>query len=245
MKRIFLSLLALCAMQFFALSVQAQGFVVGTPTVNEGVLWTEARVSLNLDNETTNLEEAYIYRQFIDYGFSDDFALRLTLEQDDLQDQDFDHNNFQLESRFQLFDNENHGFEGGFRITYINRDTGPDEISTLWAAEKFFGHDKSWSYRHNFLVNHQLGADSRSGLIFTTRSSLRKKVSFGQIGFESFSDFGLIRDLSGFSDQIHTVGPMVNGTIFNNAFGYQVSIRQGISRAAADQTFFIGIVKNF
>ena len=92
------------------------------------------------------------------------------------------------------------------------------------------------------LFDHEVGEDSESGLNAEWRMQATYAVTDDtRVGLESFNDFGRLADLSGYSDQSHTIGPVVKGKL-PNGFFYETGYRAGISDAAPDHLvkFFIG-----
>ena len=214
----------------------------GGSTVTEGRLAIEGRVGFNNDDESASSDNRLQFREVIDYGFTDYYALRLITVQNKRESEDLEHSSFRIENRFQLIERKDHGWDAGVRITYNSRDSGPDEIEMRLVTQVPFG--DGWQHRQNVFFEHDLGDDRNSGIGFESRSEVNKKIGDIRLGVEMFNDFGNLSEQSGYSAQEHEIGPVARGKL-PESFYYIAGLRQGISRSAPDQTLKFTFGKSF
>lgn len=215
---------------------------VGTAVVNPGMTTLELRSGFSFDDKSRNHDGRVQLREMFDHGFNDWYALRLTLVQDDLGQHDLEHDDIQWDNRFQVFERAKDGFDGGFRMSYVFRDGDkkPDLADIRWINQIPFGDD--YEFRHHIIIQHQVGENSRSGIMPELRWQVTKQVfQTHRFGFEMFNEFGNVRNGNTFSEQSHDAGIVMVGPLFGKA-RYQAGYRHGISDAAADHAFkfFIG-----
>lgn len=224
---------------------------VGTAAADKGAFSAELRMGFTFDDPGSSNNERFRIRQHVDYGFSDWYAARLVLEQDRQQGEDVDFRSVTFENRFQIFERTRHGWDGGVRVIYgIGAGGGqPDEIDVRFIANVPIGED--WEWRHNTVLEHEIGDNSEDGLFLEQRNQLTKVVgnfipgaNKTRIGIEMFNDFGNLRNDSGFSSQDHQIGPVMKA-YFSKGVYIQAGYRAGLSDDAPDHLlkFFIG--RNF
>ncbi|MEM9988895.1 MAG: hypothetical protein AAF723_05180, partial [Pseudomonadota bacterium] len=185
--------------------------------------------------------------QHVDYGFNDWYAVRLVMEQDDRQGQDFTYRSFTFENRFQVFEKNKHGWDGGFRINYIGGDDGVDDELDIRLISNVPLSDK-WAFRNNIILEHRFGGGADDGMLLELRTQFMRDVPFGEdifknfsVGVEMFNDFGNLRSTTNKSDQDHQFGPVAKASFDNGAY-LQAGYRAGLYEEAPDHLFkfFVG-----
>lgn len=215
---------------------------VGTGIVNKGQNTVEFRTGYSSDTNARNDEGRFQTRQLYDHGFTDWYAVRFTAMQDDRGLNEYEHEAFMLDNRVQVFERADHGFDGGFRVTYMMRDGDkkPDIAEMRWINHIPFG--DNYEFRHHVIVQHQAGPDSRSGVMPELRWQVtRPTIGKHRAGVEMFNEFGNLRDQRGFKQQIHDAGLVLTGPVYN-ALRYHAGYRHGLSENAPDHSvkFFLG-----
>jgi hypothetical protein len=224
---------------------------VGGATVNEGQSSVEFRLGYTQDEENNANDNRLRMRQHFDYGFNDWYALRIIAAQDKRDGESFEHQAVTIENRFQLIERRDHGWDGGIRLIYTQSDGDktPHEIEMRFLAQVPIA--KHWEFRHNTMIEHDIGDDAENGILLEFRHQLTREVepphplltSF-DVGVEIFNDFGRLNRLSGYSAQDHQFGPVAKGTFTNDVF-FQTGYRAGISDAGANHVFALSIGKKF
>lgn len=222
---------------------------VGTAKVDAGALSIEQRIGYTIDTPGESGHKRFRMRQHLDYGWNDWYATRIVLEQNKMHSDNLEHASLSIENRFQIFEKASDGWDGGFRFIYGQRDGDktPHEIDIRLMAGVPI--DDEWEWRHNTVLEHDIGENSQSGWQLEFRNQITKKLdlfneydlaSF-RLGVEMFNDFGRLNDLSGYAQQDHQIGPVVKIGFENGAY-LQTSYRIGASRDSADHSFklFVG-----
>lgn len=221
---------------------------VGTSVVDKGAFSIEQRMGYSLDNESASDNQRFQMRQHIDYGFNDWYGVRLVVSQDNRNGDSFEHGAITFENRIQLFERDEHGFDGGVRFIYGHRDGDktPHEIDVRVMAQVPIG--EKWEFRHNTVLERDIGENSVSGVALEFRNQITRKFAIGvpmikkfQAGIEMFNDFGRLNQLSGYSDQDHQIGPIVKASLTNGSY-LQTGYRLGASHGGTDHNFklFVG-----
>ncbi len=154
---------------------------VGSASVNAGEFATEQRVGFLRDDKSRSKDQRFQMRQHFDYGVNDWYALRFNIAQDRLNGENLDISSYAVENRFQLIEARDHGFDAGFRFSYVHRsdDSSPDEIDVRLVATGYLDKQKQWAWRHNTVMEHDIGSNSRGGLLFEWRHQLVREIDHG------------------------------------------------------------------
>lgn len=231
----------------FALPMSAQAGTVssvGSAGVTKGKTAVQIRVGFSDADETSSQDQRIRYRQQIDHGFTDWYAGRIVLQQDDRKGDNFEHGSIRLSNRFHLMKAEDHGFDLGARIEYTHVDGDKTPSNALIGFYQLIPLN-DYEIRFNELFSHEVGEDSDDGVGAEFRAQLTRKISdTHKIGLESFNDFGNLTALSGYSSQQHEVGPIIKGK-FGNGYSYETGYRAGISAGAANHNFKFFIGRSF
>jgi hypothetical protein len=235
---------------FIAVSAQADSPTsnVGSASVTEGKLAAETRFGAASDESGARGAQRMRLRHHIDYGVTDWYAARVLLSQIETAPDNIDHRSVAIDNRFQIFDRQEDGFDGGFRFGYSHSDGNktPHGVSHSWHLQGKLG--DAWSWRHNTLFDHEVGPDSESGLNLEFRHRLTRSFEYSstnlQLGAELFSTLGNLRNLNGYSNTEQQIGPVLlvdleGGTYFKTAY------RSGISSSSIDHTWAVFIGQEF
>lgn len=238
--------LLICATVSFTTTSVSAGTVssVGSPKVTKGQTKVEARVGFaDADNDSSQ-DQRLRLREQIDHGFTDWYAARIVVQQDDRKGDNLEHASIRLSNRFHILKAKDAGFDLGGRIeyTHVDGDKTPSDITL--GGYQLIPLDE-YEIRMNQLFAHDVGQDAQDGVGMELRFQLTRKISNDlRIGIDSFNDFGNLTELSGYSDQEHEIGPVVKGKL-GNGYGYLASYRAGISEAAANHNFSLFLSKTF
>lgn len=239
----FFIFILIVAMADFALASSIGN--VSSPVVNEGEYEVEWRVGFSQDDDTPRGDDRLQMRQHFQYGFTDDYAMRLILVEDKRKGEDTNYTGFTIENHFQLMDQKTHGFDAGVRLNYTRADgdDGADNVTAAGLVQWDFASD--WQWRHNVSLSHELGAEHVSGVNVGYRTEVTKQVApHMRAGLELFYDIGNVREQAGYDAQDVSFGPIVKGNL-GNGFYYQTGYRAGLSQNADDHSFKLFLGKTF
>ncbi len=216
---------------------------VGGASVKKGVLAAEARASYSEGDESSSSDGRFQSRIHFDYGVTDSYAARIIFAQDARKNDNYEHAAITFENRFYVLRKDESGFDFGVRAAYSMKDGDkkPDNVAVEFIEVLPW---QDWEIRLNQFLKHDIGEDRRAGLSFESRLQATTKISdTHRLGFESFNDFGKFRDLSGYDNQNHTIGPVLKGKI--GSYSYEAGYRAGISKSAIDHGVKFFISKKF
>lgn len=250
---VFLSSPLFVALVLWSLNANAASPVsnVGGTVVDKGVISSEFRFGYTEDDVTSSSNKRFRMRQHIDHGFNDWYAFRLLVAQDKRRNDNLEHQSFTVENRFQLIEARDYGWDGGFRLSYSHSDGDktPHELEVRLVAETDIA--EKWNFRHNTVIEHDVGADSEDGASVELRHRFIRKmdtdipyVKSWKLGVDMFNDLGRLRDLSGYDNQDHQIGPVASFA-FDHGFAIQTTYRAGISSESVDNTFGLFLKKKF
>lgn len=209
-------------------------------------------MGMSFDDKLSGDHERFRMRQHIDYGWTEWYANRIVIEQDKPGSDSLEFRSISFENRFQVFEKDIHGWDGGFRINYghSDGDKTPHELEARLMAQVPIG--QNWDSRHNIIFEREVGADSAPGITLELRNQINRKVPVPvnwpvdslKLGVESFNDFGKLNEQTGYSNQSHQIGPVMKAGFANGAF-MQVGYRSGLSRDSADHLVKVFVGRDF
>lgn len=217
---------------------------VGSPKVTKGKTKVEARFGYADADKDSSQDQRIRFRQQIDHGFTDWYAARIVVQQDDRKGDSFEHSSIRLSNRFHILETKDNGFDLGARIeyTHVDGDKTPSSITT--GAYQLIPYGE-YEIRMNQLLSHDVGKDSNDGVAAELRFQVTRAFSdTHRLGLESFNDFGNLTELSGYSNQQHEIGPVLKGKI-GNGFAYETGYRAGVSKSAANHNVKFFLSKSF
>lgn len=216
---------------------------VGGSKVKKGVLATELRFGYSAGDSSSAQDERLRSRVQFDYGVTDNYAARLLIFHDKRKGKNSEHEGIMMDHRFHLWDAKDYGFDFGVRAFYFwkDGDKKPDHAGIRLIEVVPF---ENWELRLNQFLRHDVGEDRIPGLSLELRTQATTKLNdTHRWGIESFNNFGRLRNLSGYSSQQHTIGPVLKGKI--GGLGYETGYRAGISESAIDHSFKLFFKKSF
>ncbi|MGB3625528.1 MAG: hypothetical protein WA989_06865 [Henriciella sp.] len=229
------------AMSFFvaglcALPATAQSLTgnVGSAGVTKGEQSIEGRLGLD---EAGNAAS----RLHVDNAFTGWYQLRLISAFSKPDGEDWDFSSLTLENWFQWREeaDDNSGFNGGLRFAYTFADGGgPDEAAMrLTLTDKLAD---GWAWRANLIGEVETGDGSQGGVGLQARAQVFRALAMSalasddwSLGVELFSEFGNSRDIPGFDEQAHQIGPVVK-VGWDSGIYLQSAIRVGVTDGADD-----------
>ncbi|MAF68832.1 MAG: hypothetical protein CMH25_05755 [Micavibrio sp.] len=218
----------------------------GSEKVTKGATAVEVRSGYEIDNGRASQDGTLRTRAHLDYGVTDNYALRIIASQTKLEGDSFDHDAVTIENRFELTDYFNTPFGFGARLSYGIRDEGRADRLGFRLIEVVPMED--WELRFNQIFQRDVGAARSNDLTFESRAMVSKQLNPNlKLGLESHNSFGDITDMPDYSEQDHTIGPALIGknTFLGQDFKYEVGYRAGISRGAPDHAFKLFLNKSF
>ncbi len=224
---------------------------VGGSSVNKGELDIQARFGYQADKDGNSSNNRLRTRQHIDYGVTDWYAFRALVFQDKRAGENIEHDTIAAETRFQLIEKRDHGWDAGFRLRYYFRDGDkkPDEVRLSLLAQVPFA--KFWEFRHNIIMEHAVGADSQNGILLTFRNKISrnfqvdtKNIKKASLGLATYSDLGNMEESLSYSEQDHELRAILKIQFKNN-----LAIRAGygfaLSDAGANRNVMLWLGKEF
>lgn len=213
-------------------------------TVNKGQLSAHWRNAYTIDDDNAAFDGRFRSRAILDYGFTDDFALRLQMQTDDPGNDNLELEAWIVDARFELTSMETHGYYSGFRLRYNHKD-GDKKPDTAHIRLILGTMVDKWELRLNQIFNKEIGPDSRGGIAPDTRLMVNYNLYGSQrVGIESFSNFGYGSRLTGFNEQSHVIGPVFMGKLMDD-LAYEAGYQYGVSDAAPEHTVKLFLIRYF
>ena len=218
---------------------------VGGASVSKDKTQIEARFGYSEAEESSSQDERFRSRFQVDHGFTDYYAARLVIQQDRRKGDNLEHDSITFDNRFQFLDAEKSGFDLGIRAGYQHKDGDKKPSAVTFGVFERIPVG-AYEIRLNQLFDHDVGEDADDGISAEARFQVTRKLENGhRLGVEGFHDFGNLRELSGYSDQSHQIGPVAKGALPFENMKYEVGYRAGISDAAPDHNFKLFISRSF
>ncbi len=218
---------------------------VGSANISAGERSVEVRAGFG-DNGDAGARIHY------EHAFSGSYQLRVigSFSQPDSADWDF--TGLTFENRFQWAEeaDDSSGFNGGLRLAYTFADgKGPDEAHVrLTLTDKFADH---WEWRANLIGEIETGNGSEGGVNIESRAQLTRELDIAalnasewRLGAELFSEFGNSRDIPGFEQQAHQIGPVLKIS-WDNGVHLQTGARFGLTEGSDDSMFKLFVGREF
>jgi hypothetical protein len=232
------SAIAMQATAVYASPITAN--VIGSSVSKKGIAGGEYRNGYEWDDENSGQDGAYTDRIDLFYNVSDDTQFRVFFNRVDQDNADPEFTNLFIEPTFQVFDKEEHGFDGAFTtgLTIAEGDNEPHQVRSILTGTVPI---PNGYFRHNSVFAHQFGGDSVSGLRYEARWRVMQNVptlgESSKLGVEMFNNFGNLRTDSSFDDNMtHRAGPVMTGKL-TDTIGFQTGSLIGISDNAPDYAF--------
>lgn len=196
----------------------------------------------------------WLARQHIDWPLNGDHAVVLISQATKDQSRSWEYRNTTLQYRWQLWDRSTHASDGGFRLVYTqnNQPRRADSVQARLLVDvplKF-----GWALRNNMIFAWQVGPHRRSGARLEWRhqasrshavaSTVLPHIQRLTYGIDSFLDMGRLRDLNGYPNLRHQVGPFVRFGL-TQGWSAQLGYRAGITRAFEEHIGSLFLDKRF
>lgn len=241
-KWIWCSLAALGALPAHAQSLTGN---VGSADVSSGESAVEVRLGFGDSGDAAA-------RVHYEHALTDWYQLRVIGSFSQVEGEDWDFHALTFENWLQWAEEagDNSGFNGGVRFAYAFADGGgPDQFATrLTLTDKFAD---GWEWRANLIGEIELGDGSEDGVNLAARAQLTRALDFEafsshdwRFGAELFSEFGNTRDIPGFEQQAHQIGPLVKAS-WDNGLYLQGGIRFGVTENSDDAMFKLFLGREF
>jgi hypothetical protein len=255
MKAIKLALLSTSTL-LLAYNASASTSNVAGAVINEGQHQIQARVSYTLDDN--NSRDKFLRSFFFyDYGVNDWFALRLVTAANKPNNDSYENNAVSGEARFQVFERDQDGFDAGFRFIYDNAD-GDKKPDAVKISTHFNDIYEKYSFINHNVFEHETGSGSNDGIKIQTRWQVTRAIPIDEtyilnpltheynltVGLEMFNRFGNMRELNGYDNQSHVIGPVFKGHLIDDIF-FQTGYQVGISENAPDHAFKLFLSRKF
>ena len=208
---------------------------VSSPRVQAHRALVEWRGSYAWDNTNESVDHRFQQRVLYDYGFNDTLAVRISTTHERQAGESLRHRMSGAELRLQLLERGEANAEAGIRLFYNKADgaSRPDNAGAIVIGDY---RDGALLYRGNLVVTHAMGAESRAGVAVETRAMVSYALAeTHHLALESFNNFGRLRDMRGFDNQQHSVGPVLIGWFDDrHAWEYNLGLQRALSDAAPD-----------
>ena len=190
-------------------------------------------------------EDRWVYRNHIQYGFSDSFSLRgLTLHTIDSSDR-WDFRFFRVEGLWQFLENEKAGWDSAlrFELEIAEGDNLPSRVRLAWSG--LYDIDRYWQIRGNFLTGYEIGPASDPGALFEVRAQVSRRLTdTARLAFDYFGNMNNTAAFGNWESQRHQLGPMLNVQPSKNIRVIGGALF-GISRTAADSEYRVVVMRTF
>ncbi len=229
---------------FFITIITLLFAIVMTPNVhgqNDGLVFgpeVNAREA-NIDFRTAYNagEEIWVYRNHVQYSFSDSFNLRgITQHRINSSDQ-WDFRYFRVEGLWQFLEDETAGWDSAlrFELEIAEGDNLPSRVRLAWSGS--YDIDDYWQVRGNFLTGYRIGPNSPSGALVEVRSQISRKLNknFG-LAVDYFGNMNDTEAFGNWESQRHQLGPTLSIQC-NENISIIAGVLFGISRDASNKEF--------
>lgn len=230
-----------------ALPANAQSLTgnVGSANISAGESAVEVRTGFS-DNGDAGARIHY------EHAFSDSYQLRVIGSFSQPNSADWDFTGLTFENWFQWAKeaDDASGFNGGIRVAYTFADGGgPDEAQVRFTlTDKFADH---WEWRANLIGEIETGDGSEGGVNLESRAQLTRALDISalnssdwRLGAELFSEFGNSRDIPGFEQQAHQIGPVLKIS-WDNGVYLQTAARFGLTDGSNDSMLKLFVGREF
>lgn len=242
-----LHIFIIAVMAMFVFSTQAFASTsssVSSPVVTKDKTSVEFRTGYSLADKGDSQDNRLRTRVHIDHGFTNFYAARLIVAQDKRDGNSYEHDEIALENRFYFLKADDYGFDFGSKFSFALKDGDKTPHAVKAEFYERIPYD-AWEFRLGQLFSHDVGQDAEDGLNTGLRMQATYAVGDGyRAGLESFSDFGNINEMGGYSEQSHTFGPVLKGKLFGD-YSFETGYRAGVSRGAPDHSFKFFVGRSF
>lgn len=219
-------------------NAQSTALVFG-PEVIAGEGTVDFRLGYDAD------EDRWIYRNHVQYSFSDSFNLRgLTLHTIDASNS-WDFRLFRVEGLWQFLEDEKAGWDSAlrFELEVAEGDNLPSRFRLAWSG--MYNISKIWQVRGNFLTGYEIGPASAPGALFEVRAQASRKLNNkARLAFDYFGNMNNTEAFGNWESQRHQVGPTLSFVLSRHIQVIGGALF-GISQAASDSEYRAIIIRTF
>ncbi len=215
---------------------QNTGGVFG-PGVNEGHKSLQYRIAYD------DSLEAYAHRLHYQQAVNGDTMWRVVAQQRENARGEYKHDFVQLEL-FQQLPDVSASWQTGVRFDLKLSDSGrPNVVGVNWMNDVQL--NDRWMARLLVLTAAQFGENHVSGVSLQTRGSLNYSYSARVLlSVSMFNSYGLLKDIQGFDEQQHQIGPTVQ-VFWGEGWHLQGGYLAGITDRTPDHTIRFWLTKSF
>ena len=189
--------------------------------------------------------DRWVYRNHIQYGFSDSFNLRgLTLHTIDSSGR-WDFRFFRVEGLWQFLEDEKAGWDSAlrFELEVAEGDNLPSRVRLAWSGA--YDIDHYWQIRGNFLTGYEIGPASDPGALFEVRAQVSRRLTdTSRLSLDYFGNMNNTEAFGNWESQRHQLGPTLN-VRFSKTIRVIGGALFGISQTAADSEYRVVLMRTF
>ncbi len=203
---------------------------VSSPNVTEGKMDIEYRGGFDTD-EDAKKDNRQVNKFVVNYGATDRLRPELKIVTDNDTTKDFIISSVETGIRWQFFKPDEAFLSSAAEINYklSTESAKPDRAELKFLFGKTI--DK-FNLLSNISWEEQVGEDSKNGRAFKFAASGNYKIEdYFMPGLEYYADTGNLRDGNTYSEQKHSLGPVIYGKLAEN-FKYEAGYLFGISDSA-------------
>ena len=220
------------------LRAQSTALVFGPEVIaGEGII--DFRIGYEPD------EDHWVYRNHIQYGFSDSFSLRgLTLHTINSSDQ-WDFRFFRIEGLWQFLEDEKAGWDSAlrFELEIAEGDNLPNRVRLAWSG--MYDIDQYWQVRGNFFTGYEIGPASDPGALFEIRAQVSRRLTrTTRMTFDYFGNMNNTEAFGNWASQRHQLGSTLSVMLSKNVRVIGGALF-GISEAAANSEYRVVVMRIF
>ena len=213
--------------------------LVFTPEVIAGQALIDARAAYNADDET------WVYRNHIQYSFSDSFNLRGVVQYRIDSSNRWDFRYVRFEGLWQFLEDETAGWDSAlrFELEIAEGDDLPSRVRLAWSGS--FDINECLQVRGNVLTGYRIGPDSEPGVLLEVRAQVNRRITRKvRVALDYFGNMNDTETLVNWESQRHQIGPTLGIKLSKNV---QVGggVLFGISPAAANHEYRAIVMRTF
>ncbi len=216
---------------------------VGSPKVKEGALELNIRSGYSEADKASSDDNRFRSRVHLDYGVTHFYAARIIASQDRRKGNNLEHDALKFENRFYLLKAQDYGLDFGVRAGYTLKDGDKKPDSVDFGFYELVPFER-YELRANQIFSHDVGSESDDGVSAELRFQALKKFEGYNLGVESFHSLGNLSDNESYSEQSHTIGPVLKANFFDLG-EIETGYRAGISESAPDHSFKVFFSRKF
>lgn len=199
----------------FPIALSACLFVVSIAQIhaqNDGLVFgpevIAKQASIDFRTAYNSDLEAWVYRNHVQYSFTDSFNLRGIVQHKIDASNQWDFRYFRIEGLWQFLEDEKAGWDSAlrFELELAEGDNLPSRFRVAWTGAYDINPD--WQVRGNFLTGYRIGPDSGPGALIEVRGQVSRRINENvRLAFDYFGNMNDTKSFGNWSSQRHQVGP--------------------------------------